>query len=135
MTWRLYEKALWQTLWRRILTWRLFKDAFMTWILYTNIIFVSFTSAKIQNIQCSRIIIAFTVASADAKDKIINVQELLLLRSLKNYCCFYCSEDMRNIELLLPLLFKKICRIFTTVHICYFSFVLAHKRLVWYVRR
>jgi hypothetical protein len=88
-----------------------------------------------QNIQCSRIIIAFTVASADAKDKIINVQELLLLRRLKNYCCFYCSEDMRNIELLLPLLFKKICKIFTTVHICNFPFLLAYKKAVRYFKR
>jgi hypothetical protein len=59
----------------------------------------------------------------------------MLLRRLKNYYCIYCSKDMRNIELLLPLLFKKICGIFTTVYICSFPFLLAYKRPVRYVRR
>jgi hypothetical protein len=69
-----------------------------------------------------RIIISFT--SVEAKDKIFNVQELLLHSPtqkdkkinnaqkiqellLPNYCCFYCSERMQNIELLLHLLFKR----------------------------
>jgi hypothetical protein len=45
------------------------------------------------------------------------------------------SEDMRNIESLLPLLFKRICVILTTVDICSFPFLFVYKRHVSYVRR
>jgi hypothetical protein len=67
----------------------------------------------------------------------------MLFRRQNNQCCSEdsellmssYSEDMRNIESLLPLLFKRICRIFTTVDICSFPFLFVYKRPISYVRR
>jgi hypothetical protein len=64
-------------------------------------------------------------------------------RDTSNYCCYPELSQiiavnnpellLRNIELLPTLLFKKICRIFSTVYTCNFPFLFAYKRLVSYV--